>query len=242
MGARQVVGRAAWAAFAVLAAVDLVGLATAHEGLVRVAQPLATTALLLAYAMSVRAWGATTVLAGVGVLVAWGGDTLPPFLPASGRLTASLFFLVAMLAYAIALGPLWVRSRDSLRMLLAIPYASVVIGLFVACRDGAGDLAGPVGLYALLLAAMAFLAAGVSALTWVGGTLLLLSSSVLGMAWFLPGAWVPHHELWVMASYFAGHGLLLAGIAQAAPQIPRARRTSRPELGGATLVIVESEA
>lgn len=241
MGVRAVLSRAAWIAFVVLAAGDLVALMTSRSDAEHVLQPLTASALLLVFATSVRAWSRTTVPTAVALGLAWCGDTLPPYLaPGSGgRLATAIFFLLAMTAYAAALAPLWARSRDGLRVLLAVPYASVVIGLYIACRDGAGSLALPVGLYATALAVMAFLAAGVNALTWVGGTLLLLCSSVLGIAWFLPGAWVPNHELWVMASYFTGHGLLLAGILRAAP--PR-RSTSRSELGGATLLIVESPA
>lgn len=234
---RTLIGIAAWVGFGLFAAANLYGLMAEQTGLCRIAQPLAAAFLLLAFVASVRTWSTTTVLATVGVALAWIGDTLPPHLPVDTRLGSALAFGLAMVAYAAALWPLWLQVRDSLRMLMAVPYAGVVIGLYIACFDGAGDLAVPVLLYAVALAAMAFLAAGVNSLTWVGGTLFLLSSSVLGMSWFLSGAWVPHHEVWIMASYFLGHAFLLAGILRAAPRAPEA--SALPASGGATLVIVD---
>lgn len=236
MGARGQVRRAAWAAFATFAVLNLVGLFTDQHMVAAIAQPLAATSLLTAFVASVRGWTPTFVLTGIGLAIAWLADTVPPLLPIEGRLATASLFMLTMIAYAVALALVWARSRDSLRILLAVPYAGVVIALFVACADNAGSLMPVVLLYAVALTAMSFLAAGVNSLTWVGGTLLLASSSVLGMTWFLPGAWVPHAEFWVMLCYFAGHACFVLGILRLVPAPARAGS----DLGGATLVIVES--
>lgn len=230
------ISRAAWAAFGMFAVLALAGLAPGLAVLQQVGQPLAATALVIAYVATVRAWVPTTILTGVGVVLAWAGDTLPPHLPFDARLSAGAAFLAAVCAYSAALVPGWLHQRDGLRTLLAVPYAGVVIGLVVACQGGAGRLAVPMLVYAVALTLMAFLASGVNSLTWIGGTMFLLSSSVLGMSWFLPGASVPHIDTWVMASYFLGHAFLISGVLQAAPA-PRPR--SCPEPAGARLVILE---
>ncbi|WP_341854645.1 lysoplasmalogenase family protein [Brachybacterium sp. GPGPB12] len=127
-------------------------------------------------------------------------------------------FLGALICYSAALVPLWTRSRDSMRIALAIPYGAVVIGLFVACADGAGSLSPMVAAYAVALATMAFLSAGGNGLTWTGGTLFLLSSSLLGMDWFLSGATIAFSTELVMLTYLVGHALLVAGLVKAMPR------------------------
>nr|WP_283774692.1 lysoplasmalogenase family protein [Brachybacterium equifaecis] len=166
------------------------------------------------------------------------GDLLPVFTPWP-RPAATTLFLLALLVYACALAPLWSRGPDGLRLLLAIPYGAVVVGLLIACLDGAGGLLPLLMAYALALALVAFLAAGVNPLTWVGGTLLLFSSSVLGMAWFLPGAWLPLADIWVMLSYFLGEALMVAGLLRTIPR----RRWDAPasDSAGARLIITDSQ-
>jgi uncharacterized membrane protein YhhN len=110
-----------------------------------------------------------------------------------------------------------------------------VIGLFVACADGAGPLLPVVAAYALALATMAFLSAGGNGLTWTGGTLFLLSSSLLGMDWFLPGASIAFSTELVMLTYLVGHALLIAGMVRAMP-----RHRWSVAAPGAALVILES--
>ena len=239
MGRRQLIGHAGWVAFALFAVLTILDLAAPGLHIPAAVQGLATAGLVVAFAASTRAWGATSIGALVAMLLAWGGDTLPLFTPGSERAVAAALFLGAVGGYAIALAPMWLRTVDGLRLLLAVPYAAVILGLVIACGDGAGHLRPLVLAYAVTLALMAFLAAGVNALTWVGGTLLLMSSSVLGMSWFLPGAWVPHAEMWVMLAYFAGHAALVAGILRAVAVQPRRAGRDVDGFGGATLVIVE---
>lgn len=224
--------------FALAALVNVVALYLQHPVLAEAAKPIATGGLLLAFVASVRSWSVPMGFTAAAISMSWIGDTLPRLSPATAQLTTALAFLAAMIAYSVALAPMWARRRDPLRMLLAIPYAGVIIGLFVACADGAGSLLPAMVVYAVALAIMAFLSAGVNALTWVGGTLFLLCSSVLGMDWFLPGAWVPFAGAWVMLSYFGAQTFLVLGILRTRPRT--ARDGGRRTVGGATLVIVES--
>lgn len=238
---RAAIRRTAWVVFALTVIIHLTALLQSHAALAALTQPLAMASLLTVLITSVSAWRPITVLTAVGLGLSLAGDILPALLPGHARMAAALFFLMALLAYCAALLPSWLRARDSLRALLAVPYAGVVIGLFVACADGAGALLPPMAMYAVALALMAFLAAGVNGLTWIGGTLFLASSSVLAMTWFLPGAWVPHANFWVMLTYFAAQMFLLLGILRV-PAPARARTVlpgAGPGAAGATLVIVK---
>lgn len=229
--------RTAGAVLALAIAANLLALYLGREGLADLAKPVAMASLLTAFVAAVRRWSPCLVLTGMGIVLSWVGDTLPAASPDSAQLTTALAFVAALVAYSAALLPLWLRGRDGLRLLLAVPYAGVVVGLFLACAEGAGHLWPAMLVYAIALAATAFLAAGVNGLTWIGGTLFLVSSSVLGIAWFLPGAWVPHAELWVMASYYAAQILLVMGIVRARAAAPA--EVDTPGFGGATLLIVE---
>src|SRR5699024_2856315 len=75
----------------------------------------------------------TTPLLGGGLRWAWAGDTLGQLLPGAVQTATVAGFLGALIFYAAALAPLWARSRDAMRIALAIPYGAVVVGLFVAC-------------------------------------------------------------------------------------------------------------
>lgn len=230
------VGRCAWVAFALSAVVHLVALTGAHPTLAAVSKPLPLISLLAVFVCTVRGWRFSFVLTAIGLVLSCCGDALPSLLPGSAQAGAAALFVLAMLAYVAALLPLWLQSRDGLRILLAIPYAGVVIGLFVACEDGAGDLLPLMVLYAVSLACMAFLSAGVNGLTWIGGTLFLASSSLLAMAWFLPGAWVPNSGLWIMLCYFAAQAFLTLGVLRAL-DAPRPLPTASG--AGASVVILE---
>ena len=226
---------ALWGAYALAAALNVGGVLAEADMLRRLTQPLFAPLLLAVLLTAAPHRSRTTTLLIAGLLCAWGGDTLGQLLPQAMQLVTVLGFLGALVFYAIALAPLWARTRDAMRIALAIPYGAVVVGLFVACADGAGPLLAVVAAYALALAAMAFLSAGGNGLTWSGGTLFLLSSSLLAMDWFLPGASISYSTALVMLTYTVGHALLIAGMIRTQPG--RRWTSCRP---GAALVIVES--
>lgn len=232
---RQDLQRVAWIAFALTAIVQLVALWTGLGTVAAATQPLIAPLLLVVLISRTRTSSRTLVLTVVALVLSWCGDTFPKLDPGESRMLAAGLFLAALIVYCVALGPLWWRSRDRYRMLLAIPYGGVVIGLFLACVDGVGPMLPIAVLYALALATTAFFAAGVNSAAWVGGALFLMSSSILAMSWFLPGAWIPHASFFVMLAYIGGQGFLVLGIGQALAETEPA-----PTHAGATLVILES--
>lgn len=223
-----------WAVYALVVVIHLGSLVAEAPMVQRVTQPLFTPLLIAILLVVAAPRHRTTVLLTAGLFFAWLGDTLPPFLPDALQPSAVLLFLVALTLYCVAIYPLWARNREPLRMALAIPYAGVVIGLFVACADGAGDMVPLVAMYAIVLATLAFLSSGGNGLTWMGGTLFLLSSSLLAMDWFLPGAAILYSNVWVMLTYALGQAFLVAGMMR---MIPSREHEMRPV--GAELVIVE---
>ena len=224
---------ALWVLYALTLVVNLGGVLAEADMVRRISQPLLAPLLMATIATAAR-FSRTTTLMFSGLVCAWAGDTLGQLLPQHVQLVTVVGFLGALICYAAALAPLWAGSRDPLRIALAIPYGGVVIGLFVAFADGAGPLLPFVAAYAVALATMAFLAAGGNGLTWSGGALFLLSSSLLAMDWFLPGASIAYSTVLVMATYGVGHALLIAGLIRTLPQ--RRGRACSP---GASLLIVE---
>ncbi|WP_227487945.1 lysoplasmalogenase family protein [Brachybacterium subflavum] len=225
---------AAWAVYIVAAIMHMVALATNTGALALVTKALLAPALIVAVLSALSLTHRMAKRLTFALALAFLADIAPGFTPWAHGAT-SVLFLLALVVYAATLAPYWLRELDGLHLLLAIPYGGVVIGLFLACAGGAGSLLPLLVVYALVLAAVAFLSAGVNPLTWIGGTLLLLSSSVLGMSWFLPGAWIPESDLWVMGSYIAGNALLVLGLLRTVP----ARRWAPQPSSGASLVIIE---
>ena len=224
-----------WVAYAVVAAAHIASLLADAEMLKRVTQPMFAPLLMAVLLTAAPQRSRTTTLLMGGLLCAWGADTLGQLIPGAVQLLTVFGFLGALIFYSAALYPVWARTRDAMRIALAIPYAGVIIGLFVACADGAGTLLPAVAAYALALAAMAFLSAGGNGMTWSGGTLFLVSSSLLAMDWFLPGASIAFSTELVMLTYIVGHALLIGGMVRA---MPTRRWTACAP--GASLVVLES--
>lgn len=220
--------------YALLMVLHLGSIIGSAETLQRLTQPLFAPLLLAALLTAVTRVDRTTVMLAIGLLAATAGDSTGQIFPAQQREITVVTFLVSMCCYSAALLPLWRRHRDGLRIALAIPYGAVVIGLFVACADGAGDMMPVLAVYAVALAVMVFLAAGAGTLTWIGGTLFLVSNSLLAIDWFLPGASVEGSTVLVMATYLIGHALIIAGMIRSMPQL---RWMHRP--AGAWLVVAD---
>ena len=224
-----------WVAYALVTVVHIGSLLAEAEMLQRLTQPLFAPLLMAVLLTAAPQRSRTITLLMCGLLCAWSADTLGQLLPDVVQLLTVFGFLGLLVFYSAALYPLWARTRDAMRIALAIPYAGVVIGLFMACADGAGPLLPAVAAYAVALAAMAFLSAGGNGLTWSGGTLFLVSSSLLAMDWFLPGASIAFSTELVVLTYTVGHALLIGGMVRAMPQ--RRWTVCAP---GASLVVVES--
>lgn len=232
---------AVWAIYALVVLTHLTAMLTGATGLTQVTQPMANPILAFAVLVAASRPCRTSVLTMLALACAWMGDLLPPFVPwLDERVIPTASFLGALLLFTAALVPLWMRNRDPLRYALVIPYGAVVVGLFLAFAKGAGPLLPLLAAYAVALAVMAFFASGVNALTWTGCTLFMLSNALLGMVWFLPGAWLPQASVAVMATYFLGQGLLVGGLVR----MIRTRRWSAAEereerLAPTSLVVID---
>ncbi|MDO5662102.1 MAG: lysoplasmalogenase family protein [Brachybacterium sp.] len=209
---RDALVKGAWATFAALTVLHLGVLLAGSAATGHVTRLLVSVALVGAFAVTVRRWTVPLMLIGAGLAVVFIGD-LAQIVGGTRTALIEMGVLTTMLAlYAAALAPLWLRGWDGLRILVAVPYTGVALGLLLALSRGAGELIVPMALLGAALAAMAFLASGVNPLTWLSGMLFLLAGSVLGMDHFLAGAWVPQALAVTMALFLAAQVLLVVGI------------------------------
>ncbi len=193
------------AAFALVAAADLVCLGLGFGPGHTVAKPLLMP-LLAAYAAS---RGAPRLLL-AALVFGWGGDVLllsdaePAFLAGMASFAAGhICYLALFTAYGDA------RTRGGL---LVPVYATALLATVASLwPDLPADLRVPVAGYSLLLTAMAYAAATrLGLLAGLGGALFLLSDTLIatGVAdWPQP----PRPDLWIMLTYIAAQLLLSAG-------------------------------
>ncbi|WP_010533677.1 lysoplasmalogenase family protein [Brachybacterium squillarum] len=226
---------ALWVAYAVIGVTHLGAILGDLAVLQRTTQMMLAPVLLAALLTAAPRLTRITTFMAIGLISATAGDSLSQVAPEAVQQISAEFFLLAIICYSVALMPLWRTNRDPLRLALAIPYGAVVIGLFLACADGAGPLLPLVAAYAIALATMAFLSSGGNGMTWTGGTLFLLSSSVLAMTWFLPGASIGYSTVWVMFTYIVGQAMLVGGVIQLLPERRWELQPEEPPV----LVIVE---
>jgi uncharacterized membrane protein YhhN len=78
----------------------------------------------------------------------------------------------------------------------------------------AGTMAVPVVLYAAAISLMAFLAAKVSLVTFVGACFFVLSDSLLAVDRFVSTYEIPYASFLVMVTYLLGQGLIVQAIGQ----------------------------
>lgn len=146
----------------------------------------------------------------------WLGDTLPALVPRQAALPVLMVsFLPAQWCWTAAMTP--ARDRNALRPtspawplpLLGVVGAGVAVGQRVL--PGSGALA-PVGaLYAVSLATQALAATGTGPLGAAGGSLFMLSDSLIAVQ-ALGGRRLPKGEWLVMSTYLLAQALLLAAV------------------------------
>ncbi|WUH95997.1 lysoplasmalogenase [Streptomyces sp. NBC_00433] len=186
---------------------------SSHFDMVRdLSKPL----LMPALALWTRAWRGPRLLV-AALLCGCGGDVLlevggtAAFLLGMGCFAAGhVCYLRLFTRYGGFAGPpTAVRARcAAYAVLCAVLVALLWPGLDAGMRV-------PVALYSLLLTAMAAGAYGLGPVALAGGTLFLLSDSLIATAladWPQP----PGHDLWIMATYLVGQSLLAMGVLQAA--------------------------
>lgn len=186
--------------FGVVAAVELIGVATDSTLLQWLAKPLLAPVLLLHLLRARRRVDPVAV----GLVFATGGDIA---LLVSGD-TAFLVGMGCFLGTQVAFLTAFLRHRR--------PPASAVV-IYLACWAMAnlvlwsalGPLRLPVLGYSLALSLMAAAAAGVSRRVALGGGLFLISDLLIGLE--AAGSRVPGHGLAVMTTYIAALLLITTG-------------------------------
>ncbi|MDQ1044358.1 putative membrane protein YhhN [Streptomyces sp. V4I2] len=199
------VRRALLAAFALVAATDLVSLAVGFGIGHTVSKPLLMP-LLAAYA---AARGAPRLLL-AALLFGWGGDVLllfdaePAFLAGMASFAAGhICYLVLFKAYG--------KARARCGLLVPAYTTALLTTVVLLWPDLPAGLRVPVAGYSLLLTAMAYAAgAWLGLVAGLGGALFLLSDTLIatGVAdWPQP----PRPDLWIMLTYIAAQFLLTVG-------------------------------
>ncbi|MFE0653343.1 lysoplasmalogenase family protein [Streptomyces sp. NPDC059534] len=192
--------RALLAAFGLAAALDLGSLLAGAELGHQIAKPLLLP-LLAAYAVTLGAPKPLTA----ALLLGWGGDVLLlsdadwAFLAGMGS------FAAGHVCYLVLFGRR--RTSPALGALYAATLATTVVLLW---PDLPAGLRIPVAGYSLLLTAMAYRASSLGLLAGLGGSLFLLSDTLIATG---VAGWprLPAPDFWVMLTYIAAQYLLTAG-------------------------------
>ncbi|MEH0975280.1 lysoplasmalogenase [Micromonospora sp. CPCC 205546] len=201
--------------FAVVAAVELLGVAADSTVLQWLAKPLLAPVLLV-YLLRVRR---RVDPVAVGLVFATGGDIA---LLVSGE-TAFLVGMGCFLGTQVAFLTAFLRHRRPPFVAVASYLACWAVANLVLWNS-LGPLRLPVLGYGLALSLMAAAAAGVSRRAALGGGLFLISDLLIGME--AAGSRIPGHSLAVMTTYIAALLLITTGWVAAATE------GTRPAAGG----------
>jgi len=215
--------RALLAPYLAVTALHLACDAAGWDTLASVTQVLLMPALALFLIASARQPTRLVRLTRWALLFSWLGDSVPRLLDGDAAFGAMLgCFLVAQVFYIRAFWPYAGRSVLRVRRAALTPYAAALLVLLGLCVPAAGVLAPAVVVYGCCLAAMAVLATGVNPLTWAGGTIFMVSDSLIAMDAF--DVWTqPGHDFWVMATYCTAQLLLVLGVLrEASPETGQA--------------------
>lgn len=194
-----------WAPYLLVSAWHLYGTLPDVTGVAGPTKGLLMPLLLVTLLQSVpHAANRLTLVAAAAVVLSWLGDiTIGTFL------VGLSFFLLAQVVYTVLFGRLKGRRR---------PWAWVVFAycaaLCVWLVPHTGSMAVPVVLYAVAIASMAFFAAGVNTVTFVGAAFFVLSDSLLAVNRFVGTVEVPYSDFLVMATYLLGQGLIVLGVSR----------------------------
>ncbi|MCX4701870.1 lysoplasmalogenase [Streptomyces sp. NBC_01352] len=197
--------RALLAAFALLAATDLISLAVGFGTGHTVSKPLLMP-LLAAYA---AAHGAPRLLL-AALLFGWGGDVLLLFDAEPAFLAGMASFAAGHICY-LGLFKAYGKARARCGLLAPAYTTALLTTVVLLWPDLPPGLRVPVVGYSLLLTAMAYAAgARLGLVAGLGGALFLLSDTLIatGVAdWPQP----PRPDLWIMLTYIAAQFLLTVG-------------------------------
>ncbi len=187
---------------AVAAVVFAVGDAWGHGGLLVALKPVPVWALARLQRRAPDGTGKGYV--GAGLLLSGLGDVMLE-LP-DGFVPGLLAFLLGHVAYVLGF---WGRAPEP-RLLLGVPFAAYAAAMVAVLYPGLGDLVAPVGVYGVVLGAMAWRAACLRGrapdadahLALVGALLFVASDTCLAVNKFL--APFPGAGPLILATYWAG--------------------------------------
>ncbi|WP_125777744.1 lysoplasmalogenase [Antribacter gilvus] len=204
--------RTAALAFVALVGVDLAAELTDAQTLARVAQSCLMPALAATLALAAgRDPGRLVRWVLAGLLLSWLGDALPGFAGDNGFLVMVAFFLLAQVAYIVALLP-YARRSPALRLLPLLAYAAFGVAVVLVSAKEAGPLTVALVVYAVALLLMSISAWGLNRTAGIGGLIFLASDSLIALERFTAlGDHLPQAGFWVMASYAVGQALLVLG-------------------------------
>ncbi len=200
---------AALGPYMLASALHLVILHTGPEWAVTATKAVLMPLLALAVLVIARPRRDVTIallLAAIGL--SWAGDVA---LSLPGGFVAGLVcFLLAHLGYiTMFLRMPRAHRRPPAWTLVYLAWFPLFLALL---GPHTGMLLVPVALYGLVLGVMATCAAMHGPLVAAGGSLFVLSDSVLGLGRFLPGYDFPFHDLVVLSSYLAAQALITVGV------------------------------
>ena len=201
----------ALAAYAVVVLVHLGAHLAGAEPLANATQWVAVPWLLLALIAQTRLRSRLALFTAGGLGFSWVGDTLPDVVPESIAFIALMgSFLVAHALFVAGFWP-W-RHESLLRSRWAWGYSALAVVMVLACAPRAGALTPGIAVYAVALALMALLAAGIHPLAGIGGAIFLVSDGLIAVGEFVPATDVPLPGIWIMATYLGAILLLTLGV------------------------------
>jgi uncharacterized membrane protein YhhN len=211
------------AAYAVVAAVNVVGQLVDTEVVDRVTKPLLVpllVALLLSGGRPTSRLARATL---VGLLCCWLGD-LALMGGDDWFLVGLLGFLAGQVAYCTAFATTWARNPIREHRVLVAPYVAWWVLLLVVLGPDLGGLVVPVAVYGAVLCSMAALALGVHRLTAIGALSFVASDSLLAATSLSDRLAFGGADALVMATYVVGQLLITLGVLAAAPPRPGSAR------------------
>lgn len=210
------------AVFAALAGVDLAALAL-HEPhsskdhlLSQVAMWGLMPALIVVLLIAVPPPRCREVwLAVIALGFSWLGDAAPQLFesPHSFALKMGLF-MVAQVVYIAAFVPRWKQTLIMRHPKIMGAQIAAVVASMIGASNRVGWLFPGVLVYTLLINIMAALSFGVSSMAGLGGTVFVISDSLIAVRQFIPKLKPPKSEFLIMATYLIGQALMTAGLAR----------------------------
>jgi uncharacterized membrane protein YhhN len=215
--------------YAVVGAVHLAGVAAPGDVVANITKPLLMPALALYAVAAYRERGARIsrrLL--LSLTLAWAGDVALQFDGTVALIVGMVLFAMAYGIYAVE----FIRTgafRRGRRWLYLAGYAAAVTGALVWLWPGLSEqgVAWPMAGYGALMGLMAATATSWGWRVGVGGGLLLLSDTLIGVG-LAETVDLPGRGVLVMATYLLGQALVVSGWAARTARPEPSRPASRP--------------